>query len=210
MKKILCIGARRGFGKAIADLLTNSARVFRTSRKYQETEFEWPFDATDEKSRAVLLEKIRRTEMEKVFYFSGGGPFGGYGAKEMKDHLWAWKVNFETPAFLLHSFLSESKFHVEQVVFVGSAIAESQADPGAASYAASKAALRGLITSVQKESPPFDLRLFSPGYMDTEMLTPNARPRQGQGVLHQPVEMAVQFLKWTESKDDFGSHLVIK
>ncbi|MCE3010926.1 MAG: SDR family oxidoreductase [Proteobacteria bacterium] len=210
MKRILCVGARRGFGKAVGDLLSSQAVVYRTSRRYEDKEYEWKLDASLEDSRKAILQKIQQTEITKVFYFAGGGPYGPFALKQWKDHEWAWRVNFETPAFLLHAFLSGSVPQLEQVIFVGSGIAESQPDPGAASYSAAKHALCGLITSLQKESPPFDLRLFSPGYMDTEMLPPNARPRQpGQRILN-PQEMAVQFLKWTESKDDIGSHLVIK
>ncbi|MES3039325.1 MAG: SDR family NAD(P)-dependent oxidoreductase, partial [Bdellovibrionota bacterium] len=79
---------------------------------------------------------------------------------------------------------------------VGSAVAEQKADPGAAMYSASKHALCGLVHSIQKEEIPFDLRLFSPGYMDTGMLPPQAWPRKEPGLVKDAKVLAQKLIEW--------------
>jgi NAD(P)-dependent dehydrogenase (short-subunit alcohol dehydrogenase family) len=89
------------------------------------------------------------------------------------------------------------------VILLGSAVAEASADPGAASYCAAKHALKGLIASLRAEIPAWDLRLFSPGYMDTEMLPGNAAARR-QGV-YSPARMARELWDWSLTPD-IGGH----
>ncbi|MBK7960771.1 MAG: hypothetical protein IPK04_05925 [Bdellovibrionales bacterium] len=79
--------------------------------------------------------------------------------------------------------------HFKQGIFIGSQIAERNPDINAASYTAAKHALLGIISTLQKEalegkdtkkaSLAHDLRLFSPGYMNTSLLPPTAWPRLG-------------------------------
>ena len=79
---------------------------------------------------------------------------------------------------------------------VGSAIADEKADPGAASYAAGKHALKGLVDSIQEEKPHLDLRIFRPGYVDTELLPPQAKPRKEGKIILTPDEAAQIFVSW--------------
>ena len=87
---------------------------------------------------------------------------------------------------------------------MGSSVAEDKADPGAASYAAAKHALKGLLESVILEKPDLDVRLFSPGYMDTGMLPQNAWPRQ-QGLAEDPDAVARRLWQWSNSAVKCGS-----
>ena len=112
-------------------------------------------------------------------------------------------VTYQFPARLLHALASLD--HPPPVVLIGSAIAESNADPGAASYAAAKHALKGLWSSLRFEYPNWDLRLFSPGYLDTELLPAHSGPRQ-LGV-YQVNTVAKELLEWAQGPD-IGGHRV--
>jgi short-subunit dehydrogenase len=152
------------------------------------------------KNFEALMENLRRFQADQVFYLAGGGPYGDFQNKAWKDHLWAWEVTFLSAARLLHFILAE--FKGSQMVLCGSSVAESQGDARAASYASAKHALKGLYESVRLENPDFDLRLFSPGYLDTELLPKNASVRY-KGVWNP--ELAAQKLwDWACSVDHAG------
>lgn len=160
------------------------------------------FDFSNENDVAQIVPFLAQHSVNRVFYFAGGGPYGLYKSKKWRDHNWAWKVNFLTPAYLLHSFLRDDKFsYLKQVVFVGSAIADDRPDPLAASYSSAKHALRGLIETVIQENPVCDIRLFRPGYMDTALLPKNAKPRQATNLILNPVMLAQEFVEWVDDKN---------
>ncbi len=145
----------------------------------------------------TVMESFRRAQPSRIFYFAGGGPFGLFSQKAWKDHLWALQVSFLTPSEILHRLLSDAEFSfVRQIVFVGSMVADSRPDPLASSYASAKHGLKGLIESLQGENLAVDLRFFRPGYMNTDLLPKNARPRQEGMVLADPKDVAVDFVKW--------------
>ena len=96
--------------------------------------------------QADLEQKLKSFHVTQIFYFAGGGPYGPFCEKEWKDHQWAWQVNFLFPAYLLHTFCDQLK----RFVLVGSAIAESQADPLSASYSAAKKAGFGFAQQSSK------------------------------------------------------------
>jgi hypothetical protein len=72
--------------------------------------------------------------------------------------------------------------------------------------------LKGLITSVQNENSTegLDLRLFSPGYMDTGLLPKNAWPRQGGQRIFSTDEVANQLLTWLENSSSANKHQVFE
>ena len=154
-------------------------------------------DFTKTDSFDEILQKLSEAELDTLYYVAGGGPFGDFGSKEWKDHQWAFRLNFEFPAMLLHYFL-KSPGTLKKIVFVGSSVAESSADPGAASYSAAKHGLKGLVDSVIAEKPELIVQLFSPGYMDTDMLPANAWPRQ-RGLAEEPHAVARRLWQWSES-----------
>ncbi len=196
MKRAFILGSSRGLGSALAKLITErgypTTGFARKLSKYathpQQTDFTKPED--QEKTIQQILEQA--TLEDKLFYVAGGGPYGPFANRSFKDHEWAWDVTFKFPAKLLHAL---AKTKPLQTILVGSAVAESNPDPHAASYAAAKHALKGLVLSLQKEYPQWDLRLFSPGYMDTDMLPRNAPVRAH--AICDPADIARDLWDWS-------------
>lgn len=205
-EKILLLGASRGLGLKVQrqlQLRSSKFKIRQISRRSDPA-----FDFSRPEHWDFLLAEIRQIAPSHLWYFAGGGPYGIFEKKEWKDHQWAFRVNFECPAFLLHGLLREPLPSLGQFVAVGSAVAEASPDPKAASYAAAKHALRGLIDSVQAEwapleQKPFDLRLFSPTYLDTPLLPKFAEPRQVPGKVRAVEAVAEEFLGWVEDPSEF-------
>lgn len=211
--KIAILGASRGLGAALAAHIHRESpeSVLMLCSRQEEnlkvaaSRLDWVVkaDFSTAEDQDKVIQVLREFLPDKIFYVAGGGPYGQYETKAWKDHLWALSVNLIFPAKLIHALMMEELFRttLEQVVMVGSAIAGHLPDPKASSYAAAKHGLRGLITSIQKESPWLDLRLYEPGYMDTLLLPPNAWPRQ-QGLAKSPHEEARQLWRWSQSAVD--------
>ncbi len=145
----------------------------------------------------ALVDQLKIFQPKRVFYFSGGGCYGKFASKKWQDHFWGLQVTFLTPAQLLHSCLTDPDLAgIEQIIFVGSQIADNQGDPRASSYAAAKHALKGLIDSILKEGCDKDIRLFRPGYMDTDLLPPKSPPRLFGDPLTKPEQAAHRFVDW--------------
>lgn len=205
MENIAILGASRGLGLELAKHLSQTEQLFLAARNVEslKAEFSAPhmvqsFDFTRENLWEELFQQLKNQNIKRIIYCAGGGPFGEYAQKAWKDHMWAYRLNFLFPAFLLHACLKENELF-QQFIYVGSDICEDRPDPKASSYSASKHAMKGLLTSIQAEAPRFDVRLFSPGYMDTHMLTPNAKPRQDQMSLLSPEFVAKQLWQWAQS-----------
>jgi len=214
VKNWVLLGASRGLGHSfLQKAVSEDISVHNFSRKpAMESKLvtSHAFDFTDEAKWDDLVQEIQELAPERIFYFAAGGPFGLYQSKNWKDHQWAMRVSFECPAFLLHSFLRQPAA-LKQFVVIGSSIAESQADPQAGSYSSAKHAIKGLITSIQSEQKtPFDLRLFSPGYIDTNLLPVNAWPRQQVGLVKSPGEVAEMLWAWIHNADDVNKHFVLQ
>lgn len=125
------------------------------------------------------------------------------------------EMNHSEPKNLSQKELSQKRSQ-KIVCFIGSSIAEAKPDPGAASYAAAKHALKGLIQSVQSESEEllkkkslhpqknleWTIKLFSPGYMDTRMLPPQSWPRQVSGLVKDPKDVSIELLQFLESNSE--------
>lgn len=227
-KKIAILGASRGFGLAISQYFANQdneTHLFLVSRKIKNTLTQlnlknffklnpkqisiFSCDFSDTQNLNPLLNELKIFKPNRIIYVSGGGPYGQFQSKKWKDHCWALNVNFLFPGELLYRVLeSTSNFDdLLQVIFIGSAIAEDHPDPKSSSYAAAKHGIKGLITSVQQEDPPFDLRLFSPGYIDTTLLPPNAHPRQNQKKIHNTDDLAQILYNWSNNAEFKNQHL---
>lgn len=201
MEKVLFVGGRRGLGKAVRELWQKQRPddVLALSSRIPYKDEGLKTIVCDLSQRAQLLELlqfVRDWKPQRIFYFPGGGPWGPFGSKEWKDHQWALQVSFLSAAEMIHAAMGIPE--VRQIVAVGSAIAECQPDQNAASYSASKHALRGLISTLNQEAPLKDIRLFSPGYMATDLLPHPAR--EGKNVLT-PEALADQFLPWVLSPE---------
>jgi short-subunit dehydrogenase len=213
MDRVVLLGSSRGLGWATYQTLVknySSANYFLSSRKIanragqvSEKTFLVPQDFSKIPLDPQFVRQLAEFKPTTVIYFAGGGPHGAFEEKKWSDHQWALNTTFLYPAELIHRILAQYSDWPElrQLIVVGSAIAEANGDPFAASYAAAKHALKGLITSIQKESSPKPkLRLFSPGYMQTEMLPASSRPRQ-LGLAEDPFEVAKKLIAFIEKND---------
>lgn len=200
-EKWVLLGAGRGLGFSFSQLIKDQhpgVELFLASRSLN------GFDFSKVDLFEFYSEKVKEFAADRIFYFAGGGPYGPFSKFEWKDHVWSLNVTFAFPAYLLNYLArnpSESKNKIKQIVFIGSSVAENQPDPNAAMYCASKHALRGLITTLLKEGFPIPVTLFSPGYMNTQMLPKSAWPRE-QGLVAEPDIIARQLLQLVMSFDD--------
>lgn len=204
------LGCSRGLGQAVTEemvkqgqidqalLVSRSQKVLQSLGESLNCNYQtlsWDFAKTSQMSAG--LDFLKQHQPKRLFYFAGGGPYGSFVSKQWKDHQWSLQVSFLTPAELLHQILTDSSFQsLRQIVFIGSLVADSQPDPLASSYAASKHALKGLIESIHQEGLEIDVRFFRPGYMDTQLLPPNAHPRQEPGAVASPQKVARSFVSW--------------
>lgn len=165
--KVFIIGGRRGLGKHVAEQWVRERSedlVITSSRSAGADEL---CDLSREESVSELLNILDREQPERVFCVAGGGPYGKFSSKEWKDHSWGLSVTMLAPMRITHHLLRSA--YCEQIILVGSAIAESSADPNAASYCAAKHGLKGFVSTLAEEVSDKDIRLFSPGYMATEI-----------------------------------------
>lgn len=211
MERAVIFGASRGLGAALAcHLCTLGYPVVGWGRKQaalSAIRAKYPLfayqiaDFSKSEGQDQALSYLIEQNYDRVFCVVGGGPYGPYAERSWDAHSWAWQVTYVFAARVLHTLSAAHRF--PQVVLVGSSIAESAPDPGAASYAAAKHALVGLYSSLRIEMPDWDIRLFSPGYMNTEMLPANA-PVRKYGV-YEPVGLAEELWTWSLSAD-IGGH----
>lgn len=213
MDRAMILGASRGLG---AELVKVAASVGYPTVGFGRKEpllhklrdqyplFEYVVaDFSTAAGQETALAALRGSTFNKIFYLAGGGPYGPFGEQNWRSHEWAWEVTFKFPARILHALSSNHRY--EQVVLVGSSVAENSGDPGAASYAASKHAIKGLYSSIRLDYPDWDVRLFSPGYMDTSLL-PSSAPQRKLGV-YDPLIIAEELWTWSLSADN-GGHRV--
>lgn len=213
-KRIAVIGASRGLGAELVKSFSSdrSVNLLGVARKREHLEslknkfgphFEpLVLDLAQEKSFETLSSELGKFRPDQIFYVAGGGPHGHFQDRPFHSHQWAWRVTFEAAAWVCHWALRQDP--QPQVILVGSAICESRPDPLASSYAAAKHALLGLFSSLRKELPKWDLRLFSPGYLDTELLPKTSVVRYKR--VWDPKTVAVSLMEWSQDKSQLGSH----
>lgn len=214
-ERIAILGASRGLGLSLTHklLADSSAYLWLSSRKVEALAPSpliqnqasrvnlVSLDFSKLESHNNLIAQLRTFNPTRIFYCAGGGPYGKFQDKPWHSHLWTLNLNLLFPSQLLHIVLNEKKTSLKQltqIIFIGSAIAEENPDPGAASYASSKHGLKGLISCIiaENSSEGLDIRLYSPGYMNTGMLPPNSRPRQDGSLIAEPQKIADDMLHW--------------
>lgn len=154
---------------------------------------------------AEFLQELKAFKPTHLIYFAGGGPYGAFAEKKWSDHQWALNTTFLYPAQLLHYVVSNRPQWpwLKSFIVIGSAIAESQPDLKAASYAAAKHALKGLVSTIQLEKDTTQgifVELFSPGYMQTDLLPAHSEPRQKQ-LAENPFDVAKKLITVIEKND---------
>ncbi|MCB0414136.1 MAG: SDR family oxidoreductase [Bdellovibrionales bacterium] len=217
-EKILVFGGTKGVGRQYVDMAREKLYpasevlvIARSENLLEDIQSQKESNSIEIKTKSLDISKEHEQEKAleiadefdptRVVYFIGGGPFGEFGQKKWSSHDWAYQVNFLFPAKLIHHHLKKNMTTVRQMIFLGSAIAESKADPKSASYSAAKHALLGLMKSVVEEGAFIDLRLFSPGYINTSLM-PKADSLRSQGIkVFEPKEVAVELWKWQYEED---------
>ncbi|OFZ28765.1 MAG: hypothetical protein A2622_06700 [Bdellovibrionales bacterium RIFCSPHIGHO2_01_FULL_40_29] len=211
--RIAILGASRGLGFALYQELSQrhfNCSFFVSSRKITERASDFSEKThvqSQDYSKTPVTEEFLNSLCEfaptRLIYVAGGGPHGSFHSKKWSDHQWALNTSFLYPAELLHRILSQNKSWpgLTQIVLVGSEIAEAKPDLGAASYAAAKHGLRGLVTSIQAEQGlgP-EVLLFSPGYMQTDLLPAESWPVQ-KGLAVQPSQVAKELIAFIEKNN---------
>lgn len=210
MKRVVILGASRGLGAELVNLACQSgystmgfARKEAALQALQIKNQNFNYliaDLSKREDQDKVIQYLRTEDYEKVFCVAGGGPYALFGESDWKNHEWALNVTFLAHARALHAMAQAGRF--AQVILVGSSVAEAEGDMYAASYSAAKHALRGLYASLRLDYPSWDVRLLSPGYMDTPMLPANAKVRI-KGV-YDPIDVANDVWKWSISADIGG------
>ena len=195
--KFILLGASRGLGWATYQALAKkypAAEFLLVSRKIAEGQYQSFKSDFSKELTPEFVNKVVDFLPTTIIYFAAGGPYGNFQDKKWSDHQWALQTTFLFPAQLLHSLMQKAPQSLKKFVVVGSAIAENKPDPGAASYCAAKHALKGLVTTLQAENKSiFNIQLFSPGYIETDMLPAASWPRQ-QGLAASAENVAAQLI----------------
>ena len=189
------VGTSRGLGAALVkEFLSRDHQVSSVSRNQSDQDVEF---VRADMSKSNDVESVTQFLTEKqpdvVIYNAAGGPYGEFEKKNFKDHWWSLQVSLHAPMQIAHFVLNN--LPSTKMIFIGSAIAESGGDQMASSYAVAKAGLRALFESVRNENDDTNLRLVSPGYMDTPLLPSNSWPRQNQSLLN-PETVAIMVADW--------------
>lgn len=190
-KKWILLGASRGLGWATyrqllltepeSEFLLCSRRIESRSGEIENSRTKMLSCDLSKEPQEYFFQSLAEFNPDHIIYFAGGGPYDLYQNKKWSDHLWCLQTSFLSPAQLIHEVLRSSTASwpgLRSLTVIGSAVAENAPDPKAASYAAAKHALRGLVATInaEQETRPKVL-LFSPGYMQTELLPLHSEPR---------------------------------
>ena len=210
MEKFILLGASRGLGWQCYQLLAEAkpnAHFLLSSRKIESKRDQVKANTlivAQDFSKPVLsadfLKHLQDFNGTHLIYFAGGGPYGLFHEKKWADHMWSLQTSFLYPAELVHSIMSkrESWSSLQKLVLVGSSVAESKGDPKASSYSAAKHALKGLVDSIVAEQKPSpQLLLFSPPYMQTDLLPAHSQPRLSNQA-ENPTVVARQLIEYIE------------
>lgn len=213
MERAIILGASRGLGAELAKKACAQnypvTGVARKEAALKQIAQQFPLfdyrvaDLAKPEGQDTVIRVLLEENFSKVFCVAGGGPYNLFGAAGWKDHDWAWEVTFRSHARVIHALAQSHRF--VQVILIGSSVAENAGDRNAGSYAAGKHALKGLHASLRLDYPDWDVRLYSPGYMNTPLLPSGASVRQG-GV-YDPIDVANDVWNWSIGADK-GGHKV--
>lgn len=189
-RNCLVLGASRGLGKNLLEGFEgHSTGVSRTMNE--------SIDFSKEDSPQKVLKLIERTESDLLIYCAGGGPHGSYFEKRSQSHRWAFQVNSFTPLEILKNLEQSS---IKTFIYIGSAIAERSVSSQSLSYSHSKKLTKRAFLDYKSES--LEALVFSPPFMDTDLLPPGAWPRTNcPDLVLDPHVVAQELFKWIQDRD---------
>lgn len=177
---VLITGASRGIGAASARRFSaDGARVLRLARSAMEPlagSVDVRVDLADPVDRQRALDLISRDFGTPNVLISNAGAFLLAGLEDTSDELLREQlaINLEAPLALARHFLPAMKVRGFGMHILVGSVADWQAFPGNAAYAASKFGARGLHEVLLAECRGSGVRctLISPGPTDTAVWDP--------------------------------------
>lgn len=189
------LGGSRGLGRALKGQLPD-AYIFSRSEGIS-------LDLTKEGAVALIMDHVSTQKPNRIFYCAGGGPHGFFWGKSLKSHKWAMQLNALTPLSLAEKLVAHS--YQGEFVYIGSAIAERSKVLSSLSYSTAKKWAKEALLALPEEK--LKVRVFSPPYMDTGLLTPKAWPRQEcPELVLNPEEVAQRLLHWLNTNKNWNSN----
>lgn len=187
-RKVLVLGGSKGLGLALCGRYSDAVPCSRNA------DISADFNKMDSINKVVSL--LEEYKPGVVFYVAGGGPHGDFFSKSFKSHQWAYQVNYFTPIALAYTLIE--KKYKGTFVYIGSAIAERSNSHESLSYSQSKKNAKQSLLSLNEKD--LKVRVFSPPYMNTEMLTKNAWPRiEAPHLVLEPEDVAEELTQWLEN-----------
>ncbi|MFE7796675.1 SDR family oxidoreductase [Nocardia sp. NPDC057440] len=171
----LITGASRGLGAAIArelapthDLLlgARSAEALRDIQRELPSATPWPVELTDYAAVAAAVAPIQRLDV--LVHNAGVADLGTIAESSVRQWRHTLEANVIAVAELTRLLLPALRTANGHVVLINSG-AGLRANPGWASYAASKFALRAFGDALRLEEPALRVTSIHPGRIDTDM-----------------------------------------
>lgn len=183
--KPLILGASKGLG---LEVLGRYPDAIGCSRKSDN-----PIDFSKSDAVEKVMALIKCHKPDAVFYVAGGGPHGDFFSKSLQSHKWAYQVNYFTPVALAYELIAQG--YGGAFIYIGSAIAERSESNQSLSYSQSKKMAKQSFLSLDEKA--LKVRVFSPPYMNTGMLTKNAWPRiEAPELVIEPGKVADELVSW--------------
>ncbi|WP_328407351.1 SDR family oxidoreductase [Nocardia sp. NBC_00403] len=171
----LITGASRGLGAAIARVLApthdlllgaRSAAALRDIQRELPSATAWPVDLTDYAAVAAAVVPLQRLDV--LVHNAGVADLGTIAESSVQQWRNTLEANVIAVAELTRLLLPALRVANGHVVLINSG-AGLRANPGWASYAASKFALRAFGDALRLEEPALRVTSIHPGRIDTDM-----------------------------------------
>lgn len=182
----LILGGSRGLGRSIFESFGGQVVSRKQGLK---------IDLCQEGAVTEVVNWVCEHQPSYVFYVAGGGPHGAFFKFQEKDHDWAFRLNYWTPRQIFLDL--KTKSYSGEFIYIGSAIALRSESLSSLSYNLSKRAATAFFLSQ-------GARVFSPAYMDTNLLPKRAWPRKlCPELVVAPDKVADVMQKWLKDAEPF-------
>ena len=174
MPTALITGASGGLGSAIATALAQTHTLLLGGRPSPRLDSlaerlgatTWPLDLTDTESIGASTEVV--DALDVLVHNAGVARFGTVVDSDIDDWRTTFEVNVIGAVALTTALLAALRRANGQVIFINSGAGRNVL-AGAASYSASKFALRAFADSLRVEEPALRVTSVFPGRIDTRM-----------------------------------------